>query len=647
MKLIVRSILLVALALLLVSCGDDPAQPDITVSMLDNSYDQESYRVPVGGTVRFTNDGRNPHNAFDTGDSWSTQDATGGVLMLAGDTADMTFDEAGTYEFFCTIHATEQDDGTYQGMVATLIVGDGADDGSDARESSGIPDDWTGTTRDVPNAYPTIQSAVDAADPGDLVLIAPGVYREAVEVTTPSLTIRGTDRNEVILDGEFTRENGIAITADGVAVENLTARNYTVNGFFWNGVSGYRGSYLTSIDNWVYGLYAFDSVDGLFEHSYASGSWDAGFYIGQCRPCDAVITDVVAEYNGLGYSGTNASGNLWIVNSEWRHNGSGIGPNSLDSELLPPTADVVVAGNYAHNNGDPAAAHGDREWGLSGNGIILIGTRDSVVRNNLLVNNETSGVLIVPSMDRNIWLSGGNRVTDNVALGSGRSDYALSGFVEQGSCFADNVGTHEPWVTRFLHDCDGIAITSLWNTAPASLVMGRLAEAEYGLDPQIEHGDAPKPTGEMAELPGGATAEVRPAVGVFESLDFDPAAISTPELPADVEAAEREPVFLGVVLTAGAWPVTFGVLLSMIPKLAWLVITAWALWNIWRRSERSRGGRIVWTVAVVAVPLFGALAYLAFGARTERRLRRVGTVFGGLFGWLALVVGAFFAAGLI
>lgn len=140
MTLIVRSTLLVAFAFLALSCGDDPTQPDITASMLDNSYDQETYRIPVGGTIRFKNDGRNPHNAFDTDGGWSTQNATGGVLMLAGDTADLTFDEPGAYEFFCTIHATQQDDGSNEGMVATLIVSDGAGDDTGAREASGIPD---------------------------------------------------------------------------------------------------------------------------------------------------------------------------------------------------------------------------------------------------------------------------------------------------------------------------------------------------------------------------------------------------------------------------------------------------------------------------------------------------------------------------
>ena len=63
---------------------------------------------------------------------------------------------------------------------------------------------------------------------------------ESVTVTTPYLTIRGEDRNRVILDGEFMLENGIQIyDTNGVSVENLTVRNFSLNGVYWNGSLGY------------------------------------------------------------------------------------------------------------------------------------------------------------------------------------------------------------------------------------------------------------------------------------------------------------------------------------------------------------------------------------------------------------------------
>ena len=78
--------------------------------------------------------------------------------------------------------------------------------------------------REVPAEYPTIQAAVDAAAEGDLVLVAPGVYNEAVDVVTDNLTIRGARRDGVVLDGRLELDNGIRVLgASGVVVENLTA----------------------------------------------------------------------------------------------------------------------------------------------------------------------------------------------------------------------------------------------------------------------------------------------------------------------------------------------------------------------------------------------------------------------------------------
>ncbi len=511
--------------------------------------------------------------------------------------------------------------------------------------SSDAPDVWTGQTRNVPDDYPTIQSAVDAADPGDLILIQPGVYREEVSVTTPGLVIRGADRNRVILDGEFTRSNGFFVTADGVAIENITARNYVTNGFYWDGVTGYRGSYLTAIDDWVYGIYAFDSVDGLFQHSYASGSWDAGFYVGQCDPCNAVVTDVLAEFNGLGYSGTNSSGDMYIVNSEWRYNVAGIVPNTLDSELLAPGHDVVVAGNYIHHNGESERApNRSAEWSAFGNGVVLAGVRDSVVRNNLMINNASSGVEVVSMIDANLWRSGGNEVRDNIIRGSGRADLLLGGPLEQGSCFSGNdAETSLPYFLDELHDCDGINRPLWYGMATSSDPLGRIAQAAKGQNPQLEHGDAPKPRLNFDQLPDGVDAEVRPAVDVFSSLDFDPDEVAIPDLPADVEFDDPKATIFGVVLSAGFWPVLYGALLWWVPMAVWILGGLWAVLKLWLgfvNGERSMLTAFGWTLLVVVLPQIGVLLFAVFGYEGLPVGARIVRLAGAMVVWLAVTAGA-------
>ena len=101
----------------------------------------------------------------------------------------------------------------------------------------------------VPEDYPTIQAAVNAASAGDLISIGPspnadGAYHESVTVKTPDITLRGRDRNRVILDGQYRLDDGFEVVANNVVIENMTARHYTGNGFYWTGVTGYRGSCL-------------------------------------------------------------------------------------------------------------------------------------------------------------------------------------------------------------------------------------------------------------------------------------------------------------------------------------------------------------------------------------------------------------------
>ena len=313
-------------------------------------------------------------------------------------------------------------------MSGLVLVGDAPIPGAASAVGPGreTPPSLPGDEVRVPQDEPTIQAAVDAAEPGGIVVISPGVYEEAVLVTTPFLTIRGLDRNRVILEGGFTLDNGIqVIEADGVTIENMTARHYVVNGFLWSGVFGYRGSYLTAFNDGDYGLFAFDSRYGQFDHSYASGHPDSGFYIGQCFPCHAVITDVLAENNAMGYSGTNAGGGLFVVNSEWRDNLAGIVPNTLDSERLAPQHDALIAGNWVHDNNNAGAPTFDLEYPSLGIGIIVNGGRGNVVTQNLVEDHEAFGIALLPSPDEHLWLTQGNEVRDNLVRNSGEADLAL------------------------------------------------------------------------------------------------------------------------------------------------------------------------------------------------------------------------------
>lgn len=330
--------------------------------------------------------------------------------------------------------------------------------------------------------HSTIQSAVDAASEGDAILVHPGTYSEHVVVTTPGLRIRGTDRDGVVLDGgadvaeDGTKTKGlrhaIEVTADRVLVENMTGHSYEDTPFYWHGVTGYWGRYLTAYNNHLYGIYAIGSRCGQLDHSYGSGNADSAFYIGECFPCDAVITDVVAEENALGYSGTNAGGNLTIRDSVWAGNGLGIVPNSLLGEERPPQRGTTILRNeIVDNNGQdvPGVGLAGTFWGV---GIAIAGGQGNVVSGNTVLDHAEAGIVLAPLPDlvlgearAEVWLPSGNTIWGN-SVGHDpvewpdAFDLAQNASAGPNNCWTDNappdglVMTQAPPVLQTVWHCE-------------------------------------------------------------------------------------------------------------------------------------------------------------------------------------------------
>ena len=383
-----------------------------------------------------------------------------------------------------------------------------------------------GTYHGVKGQYKTIQSAINAAKPGDWILIAPGDYKThgseipsnshgefpaGILITKPHLYIRGMNRNTVIVDGTKAGApcndakkdqnfgpkakggpaglNGIMVwKADDVWVQNLTSCNFlggsggdggTGNEIWWNGGAdsggakkvsiggyGYLGSYLNATSTWYdpdtsqsqeqrevsaaeYGIFSSNWSGGKWYESYASNMNDSGYYIGACgQQCGQTVDKAWAEYNALGYSGSNSGGKLVIENSQFDNNEDGFDTNSQNGDNPPPQiglcpgngtdkllkgvagADIhscwVFMHNYVHDNNNPnVPAAGSAAAGPVGTGMSISGGRYDTVYDNRFENNGAWGNILVPYPDMGGPCTGGTR------------NYPLLG---PGSCLYDEWG---------------------------------------------------------------------------------------------------------------------------------------------------------------------------------------------------------------
>ena len=309
-----------------------------------------------------------------------------------------------------------------------------------------------GSTHPCPHGghYKTIARALHRAKPGDWILVWPGVYHEkqtdsaGVFITTPSIHLRGMDRNLVIIDGsngtadapcptakalqDFTARNGVEVfKTDGSSVDNLTVCNYLANGgdgneIWWNGGDGsgmigmgpYSGSYLTATSMYyeapdkpmgMYGIFVSNAKGpGIISNSYASNMGDSAFYVGACPDCNSVLSHVHAQHSSLGYSGTNAGGHLSLEDSEWDDNKTGIVPNSLNNDDAPPPQSGLCPGgtgscmfiqrNHVHDNNNPnVPAAGISGEAPVGAGIEISGGQFDTIIANTVENQGSWGIV--------------------------------------------------------------------------------------------------------------------------------------------------------------------------------------------------------------------------------------------------------------
>jgi hypothetical protein len=332
-----------------------------------------------------------------------------------------------------------------------------------------------GSYQGIPGQYSSVQAAVDAARPGDWVLIGPGDYHEignrvppgavgddtagaAVLVTTPGIHIRGMDRNGAVLDGTKpgaspcssatadqdpgplgsggapTGRNGLIVfKTSGVSVENLTVCNFlsgaaTPGDEIWfdgGGSSGaqqigsWRGAFLSATSSYFAGRNQPFAQYGI----YASNTFGPGLF-----------TQVYANNMGDAafYIGACPDCNTILDHAHGQNSAQGYSGTNSGGRLIIQNSEfdhnhTGFSTNSQNNDDQPSPQSGH----CRGNGTGPTGTHSCWVltHNSIHDNNNpdvptSPGVVGFSPVGTGVLISGGrfdtvadNNIHDNGAWG--------------------------------------------------------------------------------------------------------------------------------------------------------------------------------------------------------------------------------------
>lgn len=287
----------------------------------------------------------------------------------------------------------------------------------------------------------SIQRAIDRADPGDTVLVKPGVFRESLFIDK-RLTLQGSgsDREGTVLEpparrgaspcnspgdvqgvcvlGKVDQEFNLLERVRGVTVTGLFITRFSGSGVLAFGTGGLDVTDVRASRNGGYGIAGFDGKRAEFTDDVTNRNHEAGLYMGDSRNSGSLIADSTAGGNQIGVfmrdsTGFVAEGNVL------RRNCSGVIVLATSPRA---SGDHEVVHNKVRRNNKACAAE-EEAPPLSGVGILLAGVDDVNVEKNAVLRNRPSGdsvlsggVLVVSSPDNPRVTPDGNRVTKNVVL---------------------------------------------------------------------------------------------------------------------------------------------------------------------------------------------------------------------------------------
>ncbi|MGV9250642.1 right-handed parallel beta-helix repeat-containing protein [Streptomyces sp. NPDC003697] len=287
----------------------------------------------------------------------------------------------------------------------------------------------------------SIQEAVDAARPGDTVLLMPGTYHESVDVATSGVTLRGFGRYTVLepaakASGRCAEGgNGICVTGtkdrpvEGVTVANLTVRGFSRAGVFAQSADRLTVRRVTAENNGQWGIAEEGAARSVYRANTARNNGDAGLFLANTITTEAGATDAggtLLEDNRLEGNRIGATvrrlRNVVVADNDVTGNCAGV--FVVGDENRPRAGAVTVTDNRVTGNNKYCPKTARLPY-LQGSGIVLTGVEDTLVTHNTVTGNAgesplSGGVVLFKSFVG--ASSERNRVTENMLDGNSPAD---------------------------------------------------------------------------------------------------------------------------------------------------------------------------------------------------------------------------------
>ena len=299
----------------------------------------------------------------------------------------------------------------------------------------------------------SIQAAVNASEPGDTVVVKAGTYYQSVRIATDGLTLRA--HGQVTLKpskygyGEcYQSGNAVGIcvsspefepgtSSNSERINDVTITGFRVEGFEGDGVFGFGTENLTvsdvvAVNNTAYGVASFEGIGTKFLRNSATGSHDAGIYVGDSHDANALVKNNRAWGNALGILVRNVQSAIVSDNHAW---GNCIGVFLLADGQEGGSGHIAVLNNTVVGNNEVCMQFFEGGFlpVLGGGGIVLAGSQHNVVFQNVVKDNHadtetifSGGIVLVatprPRSDGSHDASTNNLVFLNRARGNDPAD---------------------------------------------------------------------------------------------------------------------------------------------------------------------------------------------------------------------------------